>query len=105
MSNHAPSRSIIDCRIGIGIEYRWLQNSSRENDVAQWTIISVVSLRRHAPVRLVHWTVKAPAIEIPVRLGSPPDISNQIVFSHHQLRIVARMIRVTDLNSIGVEFL
>src|SRR5437588_728709 len=105
VTDHAAGCAVIDRRIGIGIKNGRLENSGWKHNVAQTAVVSVVSLWRHTPIASVNGSREATGIEIPIELRAALHVANQIVTANDKLRIIARMIRITDFNGVSVEFL
>ena len=105
VADHAADRAVVDRRIGIRIEDRRLQDSGRKHDVAQRAVVGIVGLRRHAPVEAIDRPVQAADEERPVGRRGARDVADQIVVAHDDVRVVARMIRIADLDRVGFEFL
>ena len=85
MTYDTPSRTIVNRRIGIRVEYRRLKNAGGKDDVAEQTVIGIVSLRCHAPIRTVDWAAKTPAIKRPIELGTTSDITSKIVGPNNEI--------------------
>ena len=56
MSDHRADAAVIDCVVGIGVEERRLQNSSRENNLIHVRVVIGIHRRRcHSPFGAIHW--------------------------------------------------
>src|SRR5207248_665187 len=97
--------AIVDCRIRFRIKNWWLQNSGRKNNITQAAVVSVVGLRRHAPIGAIDWPRKAPRVEIPIQVRASFNVADQIVSTDDKLGVIARMIGVTDFDRVSIKFL
>src|SRR2546421_9597238 len=103
MADSGANGTEVHGNISIYVEVRSLQYRCREYYVAQKTVVGVEGLRRHAPVALVHWTVAAAAIEGPVCGRRTADVADEVIVEHNHARIITRVIRVPDLDDVGIE--
>src|SRR5205085_4997584 len=77
--------AIINCGIGIRVENRRLKNSGRKDNVAQTTVVSIIRLRRHAPIRAIDRTEKAAGVKTPIKLCASSDVAYQIAAANYEL--------------------
>src|SRR4051812_17893885 len=105
MADDRTGAAVINGRISRCIEDRWLQNPSREDDIPQTAIVGVVSLRRHSPVTAIDRTRKTTGQVSPIKRGTTKDVADKVILLDDELRVIARMIRISDLDRISVELL
>src|SRR5438046_10631604 len=89
VADDAAGAAVIDRRIGIRVKNRRLKNASREYDIAQTSIVSIVGLRRHTPITSVNRSSKTTCVKIPVEGRATFDVADEIVCTHNDIGILA----------------
>src|SRR3546814_3156187 len=96
--------TIVDRRIGIGIEERRLQDCGWKHDLDHAEIgIGIDLHRRHAPFPSVDGLTQLTNFIVVLKLARTQRIAEQIVAPDLQPRIIAPFIRITDLWREGGE--
>ena len=60
VTDNRTGRAVINRRIGIRVENRWLKNARRKNNVPQAAVVGIVSLWSHVPVRSIDGPEETP---------------------------------------------
>src|SRR5207248_7114655 len=104
MIDDSAGSAIVDCRIGVRIKDRRLQNSGWENNVAQRTVVGIARLWRHSPVGAIDLAEETAAVKSPVARGASLYVTDAIIIPNNESRIVSLMIGIPHLDYIRIEF-
>ena len=107
MSDHTTDGTIVHSIVGIWIEERRLQDSSREADfVGSGMIVGIDGLRRHVPLRLVNGLIH---LTVQFIKGAPLSDIGQVLVERQALvnlqsAVVLPLVRIADLDDKVLEF-
>src|SRR5665213_4447534 len=104
VSDNDADHAVVDRIVRRGVEIGRLQDRGVKDDVSKDSVVGINRLRCQAPVGSIHRAGAAIDVEIPIRGSGTPHITDQVIAPDLNSRIVARVIRITDLDGVGIEF-
>ena len=99
VSDDGANPAVINCVVGIGVEERRLQNSSRENDLIHVRVVIRVHRRRcHAPFGAIDRFADLLKLAVDLEIFSADRVEDEWTPIDLKQRIIAPFVGVTDLD-------